>query len=203
MTDPQTAEVAVDAVTGFVNTFKDTASLYWLITLYSVVVGAAMTYVGRRYFKTLLFLVGAFSVYVPVHCFASELIAIVCAVVAGLVMILMYPVFVFIMGVTVWAIVLIVCGVEPGQIGTIHALIGCVFGVAAIIFRKHIVIPVSAWSGAWLLALGLAFLFGGMNPILFALLGLLFTGSGILVQYKFTAKDIKDEKRKEVVKKQE
>ena len=58
MTDPQATEVAVDAVTGLVNMFKDAGFLYWVITLYSILIGAAMTYVGRRHFKKLLFFVG-------------------------------------------------------------------------------------------------------------------------------------------------
>ena len=43
MTDPQATEVAVDAVTGLVNMFKDAGFLYWVITLYSILIGAAMT----------------------------------------------------------------------------------------------------------------------------------------------------------------
>ena len=190
MTEPQTTEVAVGAVNGIVNMFKDAGTLYWVITLYSAIVGAAMTYVGRRYFKSLLFLVGAFSVYVPMHYFASETTSLISALVGGLVMIFCYPVFVFIIGMVPVAMVCVACGIEhPNMVISLMAL-AC--GIAAVIYRKHIVIPVSALSGAWMLALGLAFLFKGMHPILFLLLVVLFTSSGIFVQYKFTAKGLKD-----------
>ena len=191
MTDPQTTEVAVGAITGLVNMFKDAGNLYWVITVYSLVVGAAMTYVGRRHFKKLLFLVGAFSVYVPMHYFASETVSLITAGVAGLVMVFCYPVYVFIMGMLPFAAICVALGVTNP--GLALSLVGCTCGAIAVIFRKHIVIPVSALSGAWMLALGLAFLFKGMHPVLFLLLAILFTASGIFVQYKFTAKAVKKE----------
>ena len=199
MTDPQTTEAAVDAVTGLVNMFKDAGTLYWVITLYSVLVGAAMTFVGRRHFKKLLFLVGAFSVYVPMHYFASETVSLISAGVAGLIMIFCYPVFVFIMGMVPLAAICVACGIEHPNLAL--SLIGVACGVAAVIYRKHIVIPVTALSGAWMLALGLAFLFKGIHPILFLLLVVLFTAVGIFVQYKFTAKGLKEEEKKPVEKK--
>ena len=54
MTEPQTTEVAVGAITGLVNMFKDAGTLYWVITLYSIVVGAAMAFVGRYRHKMFL-----------------------------------------------------------------------------------------------------------------------------------------------------
>lgn len=190
MTDQQTTAVAVDAITGLINMFKDAGTLYWVITMYSILVGAAMTYIGRRHFKKLLFLVGAFSVYVPMHYFASETVSLVTAGVAGLVMVFCYPVYVFIMGMVPLAAVCVALGItEPNML---IVLIGFACGVTTVIFRKHIVIPVSALSGAWIFALGLAFLFKGMHPVLFFLLGVLFTVSGIFVQYKFTAKSESD-----------
>lgn len=190
MTDQQTTAVAVDAITGLINMFKDAGTLYWVITMYSILVGAAMTYIGKRHFKKLLFLVGAFSVYVPMHYFASETVSLVTAGVAGLVMVFCYPVYVFIMGMVPLAAVCVALGItEPNML---IVLIGFACGVTTVIFRKHIVIPVSALSGAWIFALGLAFLFKGMHPVLFFLLGVLFTVSGIFVQYKFTAKSESD-----------
>lgn len=196
MTDPQTTEVAVDAVTGLVNMFKDAGNLYWIITLYSILVGAAMAYLGRRHLKKLLFLVGAFSLYVPMHYFASETTSIITAAVGGLVMVFIYPVFVFIMGMLPIAIVCVSCGIQHPNI--VISLIAVACGIAAVIYRKHIVIPITAMSGGMMLALGLAFLFKGIHPILFASLIVLFMASGIFVQYKFTAKGIKDEKKSEL-----
>ena len=45
MTDQQTTAVAVDAITGLINMFKDAGTLYWVITMYSILVGVAMTYI--------------------------------------------------------------------------------------------------------------------------------------------------------------
>jgi len=190
MAEPQATEVAVGAITGLVNMFKDAGTLYWVITLYSIIVGAAMSFVGRRYFKSLLFLVGAFSVYVPMHYFASEMTSLISAAVGGLIMIFCYPLFVFIIGMVPMAAICVACGIEHP--GLVISLIAFACGIVAVIYRKHIVIPVSALSGAWMLALGLAFLFKGMHPILFMLLTVLFTAAGIFVQYKFTAKGLKD-----------
>ncbi|HBO98384.1 MAG TPA: hypothetical protein DD637_00890 [Verrucomicrobia bacterium] len=190
--------MTVDAVTGLVYMFKDAGFLYWVITLYSILVGAAMTYVGRRHFKKLLFFVGAFTVYVPMHYFASEMVSLIAAAVGGLVMVFCYPVFVFLIGMTPLCAIYAACGVEHP--GFILALLAAACGVAAVIFRKHIVIPVSALSGGMMLALGLAFLFKGLHPVLFLLLIVLFTASGIFVQYKFTAKGLKDEKKPEPTK---
>ena len=198
MTDPQTAEAAVDAVTGLVNMFKDAGTLYKVITLYSILVGAAMTYFGRRHFKKLLFFVGAFSLYVPMHYFASEENSIAVALVGGLVMAFCYPVYVFIIGMVPVAAICVACGVQhPGMITSFLA-VAC--GIAAVIYRKHIVIPMSAMSGGMMLALGIAFLCGGINPILNLLLIVFFTASGIIMQYKFTAKGLKDEKKPEPAK---
>ena len=189
MTDPQTTEAAVDAITGLVNMFKDAGLLYWVITLYSVLIGAAMTYVGRRHLKKLLFFVGAFTLYVPMHYFASEMVSLITAAVGGLVMVFCYPVFVFFVGVIAFGLPCVGVGMNewaPLLMGGIEF----VGGVVAVIFRKHIAIPVTALSGGSMLALGLAFLCKGIHPVLFLLLIVLFTASGIFVQYKFTAKGV-------------
>ncbi len=196
MTEPQATEVAVGAITGLVNMFKDAGMLYWVITLYSIIVGAAMTFVGRRYFKSLLFFVGAFSIYVPCHYFASEMVSLISAAVGGIIMVVCYPVFVFIIGMVPMAAICVALGIEHPNI--VLSLIAVACGVAAVIYRKHIVIPVTALSGAWMLALGLAFLLKGMHHVVFLLLVVLLTAVGIFVQYKFTAKAIPAPKEGEV-----
>ncbi len=188
MTDPQTTQATADAITGLINMFKDAGMLYWVITLYSLLVGTAMTFVGKRHLKKLLFFVGAFSVYVPMHYFASEMVAVISAVVGGLIMVFCYPVFVFIMGMVPLAAICVACGIQHPNIVISIADIAC--GIAAVIYRKHIVIPVTALSGGWMMAFGLAFLFKGIHPVLFLLLFILFTAVGIFVQYKFTAKGL-------------
>ncbi len=199
MTDPQTAEVAVDAVTGLVNMFKDAGFLYWVITLYSILVGAAMTYVGRRHLKKLLFFIGAFMLYVPMHYFASEMTSIITAICGGLVMLFCYPGFVFLVGVIAFGLLCLGVGMDgwsPMLMGGIE-LVG---GIVAVIYRKHIMIPATAIAGGATLAIGIAFLFKGIHPTLFLLLVVLFVASGVFVQYKFTAKSLKDEKKPEPAK---
>ena len=147
MTDPQTTEATVDAITGLVNMFKDAGTLYWVITLYSVLVGAAMTYVGRRHLKKLLFFVGAFTLYIPMHYFASEMTSLITAAVGGLVMVFCYPVFVFFVGVIAFGLPCVAIGMNEWS-PTLMGIIELAGGIVAIIFRKNIVIPVTALSGA-------------------------------------------------------
>ena len=198
MTDPQTTEVAVDAVTGLVNMFKNAAGIYWLITIYSLLVGAAMTFVGRKHLKKLLFFVGAFTLFLPICSFSMQW-ALIAGIVAGLVMIFVYPIFVFIMGMVPIAAICVACGVQHP--GTFLSLLAFACGIAALIYRKHIVIPVTALSGGIMLAVGFAFLFGGIHPYLFMALFVLFVAGGIFVQYKYTAKGLKDEPKAEPAKK--
>ena len=190
MNDPQTTEAAANAVVGLVNMFKDAKMLFWIITFYSLIVGAAMTYVGNKHLKKLLFFVGAFTVYLPMSYFASMTTALIAAVVTGLVMAFLYPVFVFFVGGT--AMTCICMSVGMGE--TVTGLLGIAAAVAAVIYRKHITIPITAYSGAYMLAIGLLFLFAGMfqvvmhTAVVYILL-VLFLASGIFVQYKFTGKE--------------
>lgn len=190
MNDPQTTEVAANAVVGLVNMFKDAKMLFWIITFYSLIVGAAMTYVGNKHLKKLLFFVGAFTVYLPMSYFASMTTALIAAVITGLVMSFCYPGFVFLIGGGA------MCGIclSLGMGETVAGLLGIAAGVAAVIYRKHITIPITAYSGAWMLVVGLVLLVAGMfdaiMPMAVAyILLVLFFGSGMFVQYKYTGKD--------------
>lgn len=82
------------------------------------------------------------------------------------------------------AAICVACGIAHQNL--VISLIAVACGVVAVIYRRHIVIPVSAVSGGSMLALGLAFLFKGMNPYLFLVLPVLFIASGIFDQYKVT-----------------
>lgn len=190
MNDPETTEVAANAVVGLVNMFKDAKLLFWIITLYSLIVGAAMTYFGEKHLKKLLFFVGAFTVYLPMSYFASMMTTLIVAVVTGIVMAFLYPVFVFFIGGT--ALCSICLAIGMGE--TVAGLLGVAAGVAAVIYRKHITIPITAYSGASMLVIGLAFLFVGlfmvgMHMAVVYVLLVLFFGSGMFVQYKYTGKD--------------
>ena len=193
--DAGTAEVAakatVNVLTGLVDMFKDRQALYWIITAYSLLVGFAMTFFGRRHFKKLLMLVGFFTAFLPLHYFTKSLgMSLVGGVVSGLLMLFFYPIFVFIIGMFPWAAILVAMGIDSPNL--VLSLIGIGCGVVAVIYRKHIVIPVAAISGGTMLSFGLLFLLGGMNPYVFLALMVLLIAAGIFVQYRFTAKDLKD-----------
>lgn len=190
MTDPQTTEASANVIAGLVNMFADARLLFWLVTFYSLIVGAAMTYVGNKHLKKLLFFVGAFTVYLPMSYFASMTTALIAAVVTGLVMAFLYPVFVFLIGGT--ALCSICLAIGMGE--TVAGLLGVAAGVVAVVYRKHITIPITAYSGASMLVIGLAFLFAGMFQVVMHIavvyiLLVLFLASGIFVQYKYMAKD--------------
>ena len=77
---------------------------------------------------------------------------------------------------------------------TVAGLLGIAAGVAAVIYRKKIVTPLTSYSGAWMLVVGLVLLvagmFGAIMPMAVAyILLVLFFGSGMFVQYKYTGKD--------------
>lgn len=191
MTDPQTTEASANVIAGLVNMFADARLLFWLVTFYSLIVGAAMTYVGNKHLKKLLFFVGAFTVYLPMSYFASMTTALIAAVVTGLVMAFLYPVFVFLIGGT--ALCSICLAIGMGE--TVAGFLGVAAGVVAVVYRKHITIPITAYSGASMLVIGLAFLFAGMFQVVMHIavvyiLLVLFLASGIFVQYKYTAKDV-------------
>lgn len=102
----------------------------------------------------------------------------------------LYPVFVFLIGGT--ALCSICLAIGMGE--TVAGLLGVAAGVVAVVYRKHITIPITSYSGASMLVIGLAFLFAGMFQVVMHIavvyiLLVLFLASGIFVQYKYTAKD--------------
>ena len=64
-TDPQTIEVSANILELLFDVFKEVKTIFWMITIYSLTVGGAMTFFGKKHLKKLLFLVGAFTVYLP------------------------------------------------------------------------------------------------------------------------------------------
>lgn len=189
-TEPQTVEVSANILAVLFDTFKEVKTIFWIITIYSLTVGGAMTFFGKKHLKKLLFLVGAFTVYLPMSIFASTATALLTAVITGLVMSFCYPGFVFLIGGGA------MCGIclSLGMGETVAGLLGVAAGVAAVIYRKKIVTPLTSYSGAWMLVVGLVLLvagmFGAIMPMAVAyILLVLFFGSGMFVQYKYTGKD--------------
>ena len=97
-TDPQTIEVSANILELLFDVFKEVKTIFWMITIYSLTVGGAMTFFGKKHLKKLLFLVGAFTVYLPMSIVSSTSTALLVALVTGLVMAFCYIGFVFLIG---------------------------------------------------------------------------------------------------------
>ena len=189
-TDQQTIEVSVNVLQLLFDVFEEVKVIFWMITIYSLTVGGAMTFFGKKHLKKLLFLVGAFTVYLPMSIITSTSTAMLAALPSGLVMAFCYPGFVFLIG------GMAVCGIclSLGMGEPVAGFLGVAAGIAAVIYRKKIVIPLTAYSGASMLVIGLAFLFAGLFHVVmpmavFFILLVLFLAGGIFVQYKFTGKE--------------
>lgn len=189
-TDPQTIEVSANILELLFDVFKEVKTIFWMITIYSLTVGGAMTFFGKKHLKKLLFLVGAFTVYLPMSIVSSTSTALLVALVTGLVMAFCYIGFVFLIG----GMAMCCICLSLGMGGAIAGVLGVAAGIVAVIYRKKIVIPLTAYSGASMLVIGLVLLFAGMflaiMPMAVAyILLVLFFGSGMFVQYKYTGKD--------------
>ena len=189
-TDPQTIEVSANILELLFDAFKEVKTIFWMITIYSLTVGGAMMFFGKKHLKKLLFLVGAFTVYLPMSIVSSTSTALLVALVTGLVMAFCYIGFVFLIG----GMAMCCICLSLGMGGAIAGVLGVAAGIVAVIYRKKIVIPLTAYSGASMLVIGLVLLFAGMflaiMPMAVAyILLVLFFGSGMFVQYKYTGKD--------------
>ena len=184
---------------------KSNPKLYWTLTLFPLVVGMLMLLFGQRHFKKLLFLVIAYAVY-----FASsellplvmpllksvrpladkpEVVAVGGAVVIGLVLAILYPIFMVFMGVLPVAIAAVACGVDVAKPDIVWAVAGGVCALLALFFYKRLKIPVSAVVGAVLVMVGIVFL-QKWNLRPYVVLGIIggLALWGIFVQCAFTAR---------------
>lgn len=128
--------------------------------------------------------------YLPMSIVSSTSTALLVALVTGLVMAFCYIGFVFLIG----GMAMCCICLSLGMGGAIAGVLGVAAGIVAVIYRKKIVIPLTAYSGASMLVIGLVLLFAGMflaiMPMAVAyILLVLFFGSGMFVQYKYTGKD--------------
>ena len=179
--------------------------LYWTLTLFPLIVGMLMLLFGQRHFKKLLFLVIAYSVYLAsseilplvmpllksVRPLADkpEIVAVGGAVVIGLVLAILYPIFMVFMGVLPVAIAAVACGVDVMKPDIIWTAAAGVCALLALILYKRLKIPVSAILGAALVMVGIVFL-QKWNLRPYVVLGI-FVGLtlwGIFVQCAFTAR---------------
>ena len=85
----------------------------------------------------------------------------------------------------------VVCSLNLQNVAIpLHSLLIIVCGVLAIVFKKYVVVPATAWVGANFLMWTICFMIGGMNAILLFLLTLLVACGGAFVQFKYTAKKV-------------
>ena len=171
---------------------------------------------GKRYYKTLMILLGFLPAYVLAHCligvfgFTAEWQAIVFGIVIGVCNLLLSWLFMFSVG--FWVVALPLCAVGLIVIPIIPAIAGIIGGIIVLIFRKHIIIPAMAFTGVSFFLSGLTMLLvivpgfctsvspGAYCCTLLVAFVVLLVGS-IFVQYKFTAKGLKtDEKKPEPAK---
>ena len=179
--------------------------LYWTLTLFPLIVGVLMLLFGQRHFKKLLFLVIAYAVYISSHellplvmpllksvrplADKPEVVAVGGAVIIGLVLAILYPIFMVFMGVLPVAIAAIVCGVDVTKPDIVWAVAGGICALLALIFYKRLKIPVSAIVGAVLVTIGVVFL-QKWNLKPYVVLGIIggLALWGLFVQFAFTAR---------------
>lgn len=198
--------------------FANARAIYWCASAILTLLGGFLAAAGCRYYKRLLFVIGALPAYLGMHCLCcqfggSEVWAVVVGLLAGLALVLLS--WAYIMAWGFWMTVGVVFLVAHPFMGSRYAtmdgmswfrfgwMVAC-FAVGgawfALIKQRHILIPVTSLTGAVFLLLGGCLLLTGASPKLFtsmspsgslitlAVLLLLLTAAGVFVQYKYTAK---------------
>lgn len=184
--------------------FAGSQGVFYGILALLMAVGLCLLVAGQRYFKRLLFLVGAVPTYVALHCcvvhvgWLQEWHAIAAGVFIGLAMIFMSWLFVYMFG--FWTVIGCVGGIVGlaidfaaaekmtlVKLGWLLMCCGVAGGVIALIKQKHIVIVATSITGGVFLTFA-AFAFAATGSI-GAMLAtcLVISGAGIFVQYKYTA----------------
>ena len=205
----------IEIINGY---FANAKAIYWCASILLTLLGGLLVAAGCRYYKRILFIIGALPAYLVMHCLCCqfgwpEVWAVVVGLFAGLGLILLS--WAYIMAWGFWTTVGIVFLVVHPFMGSRYATMEemdwvrfgwmvCCFAVGgawfALIKQRHILIPVTSLTGAIFLLFGGCLLLTGTNPKMFtsmspigflttlAVLLLLLTAAGVFVQYKYTAK---------------
>lgn len=209
----ESANQIISQLTGY---FENAQTLFWASFAILTIVGAGLLAAGCRYYKRLLFVVGAVPTYIVIHCLAaqfgwSEGWAIFGGLLVGVLMILLSWLYIYTWG--FWTAVAIVgalvtpfldvsgfTAMDWFKYGWMLAVVGVAGGCLALIKQRHIIIFVTALTGSAFFVFGALVLLAGANAQMFAtmspkafvvtlgLLYLVFAGIGVFVQYKYTAK---------------
>ena len=194
--------------------FVDAKTMYWASLWALTLIGAGLLSVGARYFKRILFLVGAIPTYLILHCVCqnfgwSEMTAISAGAVVGIMMVLWTWTYIYTWGFYT-AIGLVALLVVPFldvnalstlnwcAIGWMFAVIGVAGGCFALIKSRNIYAIVTALTGACFVVIGMNVMIGSYNPnvfvgassskllIVWAIEYIVFSVVGIFIQYKYT-----------------
>jgi len=198
--------------------FANARGIYWCSSIILTLLGGLLVTAGCRYYKRILFVVGALPTYLVMHCLGNQFgwpehMAIIVGLLAGLFLILLSWAYIMAWGfwTTVGIVFLVVHPFMASKYATMGSMdwwrfgwmVAC-FAVGgawlALIKQRHILIPVTSLTGAGFLVLGVCLLLMGKNPKIFAsmtpgvfliTLGvvlLLLAAVGVFVQYRYTAK---------------
>ena len=196
--------------------FSNSKSMFWIGISLLTLVGAVLLAAGGRYFKRLLFVIGAVPTYLAVNMLAGKLAwfegtAIWFALGFGLAMVLLAWLYIYTFG--FWATVIpvgliIYTAVDVANLTAMQcagifwmlATFGVAGGCVALIKQRYLIVPATAITGAVCFVLGVCAMFGGANPQIFGSASLtsfmctigaimvVLAAAGIFVQFKYTAK---------------
>ena len=169
--------------------FGGSSAAVWGVCLALVALGLVQLLVGQRYFKTLLLVYGFAIWYGIAQFFASTAVSLACGAIGGILAIIFMYGGLFFIGMFMYAAV--ICSLNLQDVAIpLHSILIIVCGVLAIVFKRYVVVPATAWVGANFLMWTICFMVGGMNAILLFLLTLLVACGGAFVQFKYTAKRV-------------
>ena len=198
--------------------FANARAIYWCASIILTLLGGLLVAAGCRYYKRILFVIGALPTYLVMHCLCNqfgwpETWAVVAGLVLGLFLVLLSWAYIMVWG--FWTAAGIVFLLAHPFMGSKYATMGgmdwfrfvwmiACFAVGgawlALIKQRHIIIPVTSLTGAASFVFGICLLLTGMNSkmfssmtpiaflITFGVILLLLAAVGVFVQYKYTAK---------------
>ena len=198
--------------------FANAGAIYWCSSIILTLLGGLLIAAGCRYYKRILFVIGALPTYLVMHCLCSqfgwsEVWAVVAGLVVGLGLVLLSWAFIMAWGFwTAAGIVFLLahpfmaskyatmCGMDWFRFVWMIACFAVGGAWLALIKQRHILIPVTSLTGAGFFLFGGCLLLTGANPKIFtsmspigflialAVLLLLLVAAGVFVQYRYTAK---------------
>lgn len=205
----------IELINGY---FANAKAIYWCASILLTLLGGLLVAAGCRYYKRMLFVIGAVPTYLVMHCLCSlfglpEVVAIGVGLSVGLGLIMLSWAYIMAWGfwTTAGIVFLFAQPFMASKYATMETLDWACFGWMvtcfamggawlALLKQRHILIPVTSLTGACFFVCGGCLLLAGANPQIFTSMSpigflitlgtllLLLTAVGIFVQYKYTAK---------------